>query len=40
MARRKTENYVNNRDFLDALMVYRKEVAEAEANEQDRKSVV
>ena len=31
MAKRKTENYVNNRDFLDALMVYRKEVAAAEA---------
>jgi hypothetical protein len=29
MAKRKTENYVNNRDFLDALMVYRKEVAVA-----------
>jgi hypothetical protein len=26
MAKRKTENYVNNRDFLDALMVYRKAV--------------
>ena len=31
MAKRKTENYVNNRDFLDALMVYRKEVAAAVA---------
>ena len=30
MAKRKTENYVNNRDFLDALMVYRKEIALAE----------
>lgn len=30
MAKRKTENYVNNRDFLDALMVYRKEVLAAE----------
>ena len=39
MARRKTENYVNNRDFLDALMVYRKEVAEAEANGQPKPRV-
>jgi hypothetical protein len=29
MAKKKTENYVNNRDFLDALMVYRKEVFDA-----------
>lgn len=39
MARRKTENYVNNRDFLDALMVYRKEVAEAAENEQPKPRV-
>ena len=39
MARRKTENYVNNRDFLDALMVYRKEVAEAEEDEQPKPRV-
>ncbi len=32
MAKRKTENYVNNKDFLDALMVYRKQVLEAEQN--------
>jgi DNA-directed RNA polymerase specialized sigma24 family protein len=32
MAKRKTENYVNNKDFLDALMVYRKMVMEAEQN--------
>jgi hypothetical protein len=29
MAKRKTENYVNNKDFLDAIMVYRKQVAHA-----------
>lgn len=32
MTKRKSENYVNNKDFLDALMTYRKSVAEAEAS--------
>lgn len=31
MARKKTENYVNNREFLDALVVYRIDCAKAEA---------
>ncbi len=39
MARRKTENYVNNRDFLDALMVYRKEVAIAAENDTPKPRV-
>jgi hypothetical protein len=36
MAKRKTENYVNNRDFLDALMVYRKEVEQDFFNKNSR----
>jgi hypothetical protein len=32
MTKRKSENYVNNKDFLDALMSYRKAVAEAESS--------
>jgi hypothetical protein len=39
MAKRKTENYVNNRDFLDALMVYRKEVAAAEVEGKQKPRV-
>ena len=30
MTRKKTENYVNNREFLDAMVVYRKKVKECE----------
>ena len=30
MAKRKTENYVNNRDFLDALVIYKKEIKRCE----------
>ena len=33
MAKAKTEHYVNNRDFLDALIEYREKVAEAKAND-------
>ena len=33
MAKAKTEHYVNNRDFLDALIEYREKVAEAAAND-------
>lgn len=39
MAKRKTENYVNNKDFLDALMVYRKQVLEAEQKGLDKPKV-
>lgn len=30
MAKKKTENYVNNKDFLEAISVYRKKVIEAQ----------
>ena len=33
MAKAKTEHYVNNRDFLDALIEYREKVADAAAND-------
>ena len=33
MAKAKTEHYVNNRDFLDALIEYRESVADAAAND-------
>jgi hypothetical protein len=33
MPKAKTEHYVNNRDFLDALIEYRESVAEAAAND-------
>lgn len=33
MAKAKTEHYVNNRDFLDALIEYRESVARAAAND-------
>ena len=33
MPKAKTEHYVNNRDFLDALIEYRNSVAEAAAND-------
>ena len=33
MAKAKTEHYVNNRDFLDALIEYRESVAEAAAKD-------
>ncbi len=36
MAKRKTENYVNNRDFLDSLMVYRKMVEQDFFEKNDR----
>ncbi len=36
MAKAKTEHYVNNRDFLDALIEYREKVAEAAANDQPK----
>lgn len=39
MTKRKSENYVNNKDFLDALMLYRKSVAEAEASGVDKPKV-
>jgi len=36
MAKAKTEHYVNNRDFLDALIEYRESVAEAAANDRPK----
>jgi len=36
MAKAKTEHYVNNRDFLDALIEYREKVAEAAANDRPK----
>ena len=33
MAKSKTEHYVNNRDFLDAIIEYRDKVADAKAND-------
>ena len=33
MAKSKTEHYVNNREFFDALLEYREKVAEAAAND-------
>ena len=36
MAKAKTEHYVNNRDFLDALIEYREKVAEAAANDSPK----
>ena len=36
MAKAKTEHYVNNRDFLDALIEYRENVAEAAANDRPK----
>ena len=33
MAKAKTEHYVNNRDFLDAIIEYRDKVADAKAND-------
>ena len=36
MARKKTENYVNNREFLDALVVYKMQCAEAKEKGKPR----
>lgn len=39
MTKRKSENYVNNKDFLDALMTYRKSVMEAESSGTEKPQV-
>ena len=36
MARRKSEHYVNNKEFLEALIVYREKCAEAEEKGESR----
>ena len=39
MAKKKSEHYVNNRDLLEALIVYRAEVKEAKENDLPKQRI-